>query len=37
MTGPILCPECRGGKHRACNGEAFDIETDEIVECECDC
>jgi hypothetical protein len=31
-----ICPECRAGKHRNCDGTAYDPRTDEIVICECD-
>lgn len=30
-----LCPECRYGKHAACNGEALDHGVDAITECDC--
>lgn len=35
---PVLapvCPECRSGKHRNCDGLALDEATDEIVPCTC--
>lgn len=30
-----ICPECRYGKHTACNGEALDHGVDAITECDC--
>lgn len=36
MTMPAICPDCRVGKHRACNGLALDEATDEITDCECE-
>jgi hypothetical protein len=32
-----VCPECRAGKHRNCDGDALDEATDEIVQCACGC
>lgn len=32
-----LCPECRDGKHRNCDGTAWDGETDSLSTCECEC
>lgn len=36
-THPLapVCPECRAGKHRNCDGVALDERTDEIVPCTC--
>ena len=30
-----LGPDCRDGKHDACDGRALDVATDEIVDCAC--
>ena len=30
-----ICPECRSGKHRSCDGSALDERADDIVECRC--
>lgn len=30
-----ICPECRSGKHRNCDGSALDEAADDIVECRC--
>lgn len=30
-------PDCRDGKHDACNGDGWDHDTDEPVPCPCDC
>lgn len=30
-----VCPECRSGKHRNCDGTALDEAADDIVECRC--
>jgi hypothetical protein len=30
-----LCPECRAGKHRNCDGTGWDIDADERVPCPC--
>lgn len=30
-------PECRDGKHRNCNGEGWDMWTDEPADCPCEC
>lgn len=30
-----ICPECRSGKCRNCDGVALNRETDEFVPCEC--
>lgn len=32
-----LNPDCREGKHRACTGDAWDNEADELCACECAC
>ena len=32
---PILCPECVQGKHRNCNGGAWDPATDSAAPCQC--
>lgn len=34
MNAPV-CPECRAGKHRNCDGSALDWASDEIVPCFC--
>lgn len=33
MTGP----ECAYGKHDACNGDAWNFDTDEPADCACEC
>lgn len=33
--GPI-CPECAQGKHKNCDGTAYDMESDEVVICQCE-
>ena len=30
-----ICPECRSGKHRNCDGTVFEGAADDIVECRC--
>lgn len=35
-NGP-LNPDCRDGKHRACNGDAWDMAKDAPAECACTC
>lgn len=30
-----VCPECDQGKHRNCNGTAWDFDADELVACGC--
>lgn len=30
-----ICPECRDGKHRNCDGDAWDVQADELANCEC--
>lgn len=30
-------PDCRDGKHGACDGRALDEHTDDITDCRCDC
>jgi hypothetical protein len=30
-------PDCEAGKHRACNGEAWDFTRDELAVCLCPC
>jgi hypothetical protein len=39
MTEPNihLNPDCRGGKHRACNGDGWDVIADAPTPCECGC
>ena len=32
-----VSPDCRDGKHRACVGDAWDVEADTPADCECDC
>ena len=34
---PTLGPDCLAKKCRACDSRALDIETDEIVACDCNC
>lgn len=29
------CPECRQGKHGNCNGDSWDNEVDDFVDCAC--
>lgn len=33
----VIGPDCRDGKHRACDGRGFDIVADEIITCVCTC
>lgn len=33
----IISPECIGGEHDACNGDAGDTRTDAVCMCPCDC
>lgn len=35
--GPILNPDCREGKHKACRGDAWDNVLDEPADCGCEC
>lgn len=30
-----VCPECRAGKHRNCDGTALNETTDDITDCIC--
>lgn len=30
-----ICPECRQGKHRNCDGLAWDFDIDKMVDCRC--
>lgn len=30
-------PDCRDGKHAACNGDGWDYDADEPVRCRCAC
>ena len=30
-----LCPECRDGKCRNCDGRAWDLRVDDFTDCEC--
>lgn len=30
-------PDCAAGKHPACDGRAWDDETDDITTCDCPC
>jgi hypothetical protein len=32
-----LNPDCEAGKHGACHGDAWSIEDDRPVDCECAC
>jgi len=32
-----MSPDCMNGKHRGCNGEAWDLHDDELTDCDCDC
>lgn len=34
---PPLNPDCRDGKHRACAGDAWDLDTDQPADCSCGC
>ncbi|MCR1983996.1 hypothetical protein NSA53_17330 [Cellulosimicrobium cellulans] len=36
MTAPMN-PDCRDGKHRACAGDAWDLDTDQPTACSCTC
>lgn len=31
-----ICPECRDGKHKNCDGTAWDFVADELVDCGCE-
>jgi hypothetical protein len=33
---PSICPECVAGKHRNCNGDAWDEVNDRVTTCDCD-
>lgn len=33
----IRNPDCRDGKHPACNGDAWDFDRDSPTPCECPC
>lgn len=35
-AGP-MDPDCRGGKHKACAGSAWDDQADELTACTCPC
>lgn len=30
-------PDCRVGKHPACNGDAWDFDKDDSTNCTCEC
>lgn len=30
-------PDCREGKHGACDGRGFDLVCDEVIDCACPC
>lgn len=32
-----LNPDCRDGKHRACRGDAWDVQNDRATNCWCEC
>jgi hypothetical protein len=34
---PRIGPDCRDGKHPACDGRAWGVEADTITDCECAC
>ena len=40
MTTPpdsiAICPECHAGKHRNCDGTAWDVDADEPTTCGCE-
>ena len=36
MTAPMN-PDCAGGKHVACAGDAWDFDTDQPAPCSCTC
>ena len=36
MNGVYICPECRDGKHRNCNGAAWDSKKDCPTNCGCE-
>lgn len=33
---PAICPECRNGAHKNCDGQAWDEDHDMLTVCECD-
>lgn len=35
VRAPSTCPECAAGKHRACDGVAWDFEADAETACTC--
>lgn len=37
IPSPIVGPDCRDGKCRACYGGAYDEATDQIITCQCTC
>ena len=34
---PPLDPDCLNGSHKACTGTAWDVEADDLVDCQCGC
>ena len=37
VPGQSIGPDCRAGKHPACDGRALDEATDDITDCACTC
>lgn len=37
VDDPIVNPDCRAGKHRACSGRGWDLSSDQSVPCLCSC
>lgn len=33
----MVSPDCQTGKHRACNGDSWDMEADAPAPCPCEC
>lgn len=36
-TAAIRSPDCKGGKHLACIGDAWDVQNDIPADCTCSC
>lgn len=35
MSADLVSPDCRGGKHHACSGDAWDEDLDQLAACAC--
>lgn len=37
VVGTLLSPDCRDGKHRACDGAGWNVTEDKPTDCPCEC